>query len=154
MGKKWLRWAFIILVLLTLSVAIWSEFRYSFYDQWSLTEVAEVAKQGRIQRIVVTGAEILEVTLTDGKLVISSKDPSSTAIDQLATLGVTQNQLRQIQWEGNSGNRSSSLANVLLSIPMFLCGGGVIYLILSGRIKIQRHPSLESQIQKSDERAE
>jgi hypothetical protein len=85
--------------------------------RWSLTQVAEAAHEGHIERIVVaTNAEDLEITLDDGTAVISSKDPNSTVFDQLTMLGVTSEELAAIEWETDAIPFCSRMLAVLRSL--------------------------------------
>jgi ATP-dependent Zn protease len=128
--RKSLRWVIylllgVVLLILCLASIIPPP---SSDSQWSLTRVAEAAKEGRISRINVDSTNHLTVTLDDGKVVTSSKDPSSSAMDQLTALGVSQDELSAIDWEADPG--LTPIFTVLLYLAPLLIVVGVIIFFL------------------------
>jgi hypothetical protein len=105
----------VLLVLLVAVICSLSLATVPRGDQWSLSAVARAAQEGRIERIVVTSTNELHITLDDGSTVISNKDPDGTALDQLQDLGMTEEQLSQIEWEvgGEPGAILTALVYVL-----------------------------------------
>jgi len=76
---------------------------YSFYSQrmqdvsrTPLTDVAAQVKAGKVSSIRVEGDDLI-VKLTDGSEVVSHKGPESTVIEQLRFLGVTEDELANIE---------------------------------------------------------
>jgi cell division protease FtsH len=94
-------------------------------------QVAAAIKQGEVARVVVDDNS-MEIVFRDGHSAYSRKEPSKTAIEQLADLGVTQADLApsQIQWE----IKQPSDWNTLLSLVTYLLPGllvvGLIFLML------------------------
>ncbi len=99
-------------------------------DLWSLTEVAEAARKGDIETIVVSDTDQMRITLRDGRTVNSSKESSSTAIEQLLALGVSSEELSQIEWITEKATNWQSFFTILLTLlPLALVLIG-IYLIM------------------------
>lgn len=73
-----------LLIILAVAVIILGAFtRQDSPDSWSMTDVADAAKAGRISEIVVRDNNELVITLTDGDVKMSRKDANSTALEQL-----------------------------------------------------------------------
>jgi cell division protease FtsH len=96
----------------------------------TLSEVATAIEEGRVESISVTD-DRLEITLTNGEVAISSKEPGTPAPEQLAALGVSEEEISSVQWDVQ---QRSDLANLL---PMALMYGlplifiiGLLYFML------------------------
>jgi ATP-dependent Zn protease len=99
-------------------------------ERWSLSAAAEAAKEGRIQRIDVMNTNQLYVTLEDGRTVVSNKDPDGTALEQLSVLGVTSEELAQIEWDTGFESDWRDILTVLsYLLPMMVFLGAILYLV-------------------------
>jgi ATP-dependent Zn protease len=128
-NPKILRIGFIVLfILLAAFICGLSLARAPRGDEWTLSAVAEAAREGRIERIVVTSTDELHITLDDGSTVFSTKDPNGTALDQLQDLGVTEEQLSQIEWE-IEGEPSAILTAVVYVLPLLITVGVTVWLV-------------------------
>jgi cell division protease FtsH len=92
-------------------------------DEWGITQVAAQAREGKIEKIVVNDSDELTITLKDGKAATAKKDPSSTALEQLAALGVTSDQLSAINWINEKDANWQVVANgLMLFLPLIIVG--------------------------------
>lgn len=129
MNPKTLRIGFVVLLIaLVAFICGLSLARGPSGDQWTLSAVAEAAREGRIERIVVTNTDELRITLDDGSTVTSTKDPNGTALDQLQDLGVTEDQLSQIEWE-IEGQPSAILTASVYVLPLLVMVGVAAWLL-------------------------
>lgn len=99
---------------------------------WSFRQVVRAAQQGQIEEVTVTDGDELIITLTNGEVVTSVKDPSSSIQAQLADLGVSSEQLAAIEWKQTStlpGGRT--LIPVLIGLLVVNVVGGLALLIVS-----------------------
>jgi ATP-dependent Zn protease len=109
--------------------------------RWSLTQVAEAAQDGRIERIVVaTDAEELQVTLDDGTTVLSGKDSGSTVFDQLSMLGVTNEELEAIEWKTDAIDNWSNIFTILLTLLPMIIFAVFIYAVMRTVMRRQQPP--------------
>jgi hypothetical protein len=95
-------------------------------SQWSLTQVAEAAQEGRIEGIVETSNGGLQVHLDDGSIVYSRKGPGDTVAEQLSMLGVSSDELSVIEWETDSDTVWKSIVAVLVVSPVL-----IVFLVLA-----------------------
>jgi cell division protease FtsH len=123
----------VLLILLLIVAVLVIQFRAGSPQPEHLyfNQVAAAIKQGEVARVVVDDNS-LEIIFRDGHTAYSRKEPSKTAIEQLADLGVTQADLApsQIQWE----IKQPSDWNTVLSLVTYLLPGllvvGLIFLML------------------------
>jgi len=123
----------VMMVLLLIVVVLIVQFRAGAPQPQRLyfNEVAEAIEAGQVKRVVVDEND-LEVVFNDGHSAFSRKEPVSTAIEQLTSLGVTAGQLGSsvIQWE----IKKPSDWNTFLSFVTYLLPGlvvvGLIFLML------------------------
>jgi cell division protease FtsH len=123
----------VLLILLLIVAVLVIQFRAGTPQPERLyfNQVAAAIKQGEVARVVVDDNS-LEIVFRDGHSAYSRKEPSKTAIEQLADLGVTQADLApsQIQWE----IKQPSDWNTVLSLVTYLLPGllvvGLIFLML------------------------
>jgi cell division protease FtsH len=105
---------------------------YSFYSQQrqqlprtALTEVAERLRDGDVTSVRVEGDSLL-VRLRDGMEIVSQKGPESTAVEQLRLLGVTEEQLADVELEviqpPNWPALLSAGGSILLFVAMLVGG--------------------------------
>lgn len=134
--KKFRRAFFVLLAVIVLGIIAANVVgAYRQGPQWSLTQVAKAAKEGRIARIDVTGNDNIRVTLDDGSVVYSTKDPSSSAIEQLAALGVSQDELTAIEWNtGTNWDNVITVCAYLVPLAAFL---GAFAWLLRRAMRIQ-----------------
>jgi cell division protease FtsH len=99
-------------------------------DEWGISKVATQAREGNIEKIVVNDSDVLSITLKDGKTATAKKDPSSTALEQLAALGVTSDQLSAINWSNEKDANWQGLANVLMLVLPLIIVVVFIYMML------------------------
>jgi len=99
-------------------------------DPWSLSDVAAAARRGDIRQIVVTDTNEMTITLRDGRTAISSKDPTQPAPEQLLALGVTPEQLAQIEWiNKKSANWQSIFSALIYLLPLVVVLGGIYFMM-------------------------
>ena len=123
----------VMMVLLLIVVVLIVQFRAGAPQPQRLyfNEVAKAIEGGQVKRVVVDEND-LEVVFNDGHSAFSRKEPVSTAIEQLTSLGVTAGQLESsvIQWE----IKKPSDWNTFLSFVTYLLPGlvvvGLIFLML------------------------
>jgi len=112
--------------------------RDSGSEEWSLTKVAEAAKEGSIERIVVmSNTDELRITLEDGTTVHSSKDTGDTALAQLSMLGVTSDELAAIEWEAGADDDWATVFTALGTLLPFVAFVAVVYIVIRKAVKIQ-----------------
>ncbi len=94
-----------------------------------LTEVAQEAKNGNIEEIVVSGDELM-VTLASGEKVRSNKDRTSDITEVLRNLGVTENQLSSISLQFKEPSEFGNWIGILMSLlPVILFGGLLLFMM-------------------------
>ncbi len=99
-------------------------------DEWSITQVAEAAKEGRIEKIVVSDDNRMTISLTGGETAVATKDPTSTAPEQLASFGVNSDQLAAIEFVNQKTTNWQSIITALMYLLPLLIVVGVIYMML------------------------
>jgi cell division protease FtsH len=99
-------------------------------DEWAITDVAQAVRDGRVEKIQVTDANEMVVTLKDGSIARALKDPTSTAPEQLASLGVTEDELAGIEWINLRTTNWQSIITALMYLLPLLIVVGVIYMML------------------------
>ncbi len=120
-----------VLILFAIAVIIWGAFaRTENPDEWSITEVASAAQEGRIQAIAVTDSDLLKITLTNGNEAVSSKDPNSTLAAQLSELGVSASSLSKIDILNEKTTNWQGILSVLMYLLPLVIVVGVIYMML------------------------
>ncbi|HEC22930.1 MAG TPA: ATP-dependent zinc metalloprotease FtsH [Chloroflexi bacterium] len=121
-----------LLIIFAVAVIIWGAFaRSENPDEWSISDVAVAAKEGQIQKIVVTDTGQLRITLVDGRTAISTKDPDGgSAPEQLAQLGVTDEQLAAIEWVNERTTNWQGIITALMYLLPLVVVVGVIYMML------------------------
>ncbi len=120
-----------LLIILAVAVILLGAFaRQPNPDVWSLSQVADAAKAGQVAKIVVTDTDQLKITLKDGKTAVSSKDPTTPAPQQLTELGVTSEQLSQIEWVNEkTTNWQSILTALVYLLPLVIVLGGIYFML-------------------------
>jgi cell division protease FtsH len=115
------------LIIAAAGVILWQAFTSAQKDvagKWTVSDVAEAAHKNQIEKVVVSDDDKLAITLRDGKLAEATKDPNSSAPEQLATLGVTAEELSRIQWENSKALNLSGIMNILmLTLPLIIVVG-------------------------------
>ncbi len=120
-----------LLIILAVAVIMLAAFaRNETPDSWSLTDVAAAARRGDIRQIVVTDTNEMTITLRDGRTAVSSKDPTLPAPEQLLALGVTPEQLAQIEWiNKKSANWQSIFSALIYLLPLVIVLGGIYFMM-------------------------
>ena len=100
-------------------------------DQMTLSEVAQAIKEGKVSEISVSGDDIT-VTFVDKnqKDAIARKEPSSTAPEQLAALGISPNDIGKVKWEVSRPSEWANLIPLLGYTLPALFVMGLIYFML------------------------
>ncbi|MEJ2147979.1 MAG: ATP-dependent zinc metalloprotease FtsH [Chloroflexota bacterium] len=132
MNSGRLRHGFVyLLIIFAVAVIIWGATRSENPDEWPISQVAEAAKEGEIESIVVTDTGQLQVTLHSGTKAISSKDTDGgSAQEQLAQLGVTTDQMAAIEWINQKTTNWQSILTALMYFLPLIVVVGVIYMML------------------------
>jgi cell division protease FtsH len=128
------RWFKNGLVYLLIIVAVGALFFNVFYrpeglSTVPLTEVAQEAKKGNIEEIVVSGDE-LTVTLASGEKVRSHKDRASDITEVLRNLGVTENQLSNISLQFKEPSEFGNWIGILMSLLPVILFGGLLFFMM------------------------
>ena len=97
MNSARLRSIFVYVLIVVAIVVLLFQFRSqaSNTNQVSLTELAAAIERGEVRKIIVDD-NTLRIEYNDDTEAESRKEPISTGPDQLAALGVSQEQLQQI----------------------------------------------------------
>jgi len=99
MKPAWSRNAFVYLLILVASIAL----LYSFLSpsegvrEVPINRVAQLIKDGRVERLSLTNNGVIKLTLTDGTRLISRKEPDVGLGETLANLGVKPEEMAKIQ---------------------------------------------------------
>ncbi|MCD6518335.1 MAG: ATP-dependent zinc metalloprotease FtsH, partial [Anaerolineae bacterium] len=99
MKPAWSRNAFVYLLILVASIAL----LYSFLSpsegvrEVPINRVAQLIKDGRVERLSLTNDGVIKLTLTDGTRLISRKEPDVGLGETLANLGVKPEEMAKIQ---------------------------------------------------------
>jgi cell division protease FtsH len=120
-----------LLIIFAVAVIIWGATRSENPDEWPISRVAESAKEGNIDSIVVNDNGQLRITLHNGTIATSSKDTDGgSAQEQLSQLGVTTDQLAAIEWiNQKTTNWQNILTGLMYFLPLIVVVG-VIYMML------------------------
>jgi cell division protease FtsH len=97
--------------------------------EWGISKVAEAAREGTIKEIVVLNSEEISITLKDGTDAKASIDPNSTAPEQLSALGVTEQQLGDINWDYKKAVNLQTILTALFTFLPFIIVIVVIYMM-------------------------
>jgi cell division protease FtsH len=119
-----------VLILVAIGAILYSyRTQTSQIETETISEVAAAANRGEVDRISVSGDDLI-VTYTDKHETRSRKEPGSTAAEQLAALGVTAEARSQIEWvverPSDWGNIIALLGYTLPAIFVV----GIIYFML------------------------
>ena len=99
--------------------------------EWTISEVAAAARNGEIERIVVEDNDNMEITLKgDEETKLATKDSTSTAPEQLAALGVSTDQLSEIEWVNQRTANWQGVVQILGFLLPLVIVGGLIYMML------------------------
>ena len=120
-----------LLIILAVAVIILGAFaRQDNPDEMPISEVAQAAREGRIAEIVVSDNDQMRITMTNGSPAISSKEPDSTATEQLLALGVTPEQLAEIKIiHEKSTNWQSIITALVYLLPLVIVLGGIYFML-------------------------
>lgn len=99
-------------------------------DDWNLSNVADAASEGTIDSVVVSDNNRMRITLENGNTAIAFKDDSSTIQEQLAQLGVSQEQIAAIDWSVTPGTNLQTLASIGSFLIPLLIVLAIIYFML------------------------
>src|SRR5688572_7454893 len=99
-------------------------------DEWTFSDVEAAAKAGEIEKIQVRDTNDMTITLKGGTIKQAIKDPSSTAQEQLVALGVTPEQLAEIEWVNQRAPNWQGIVTTLMYLLPLLIVVGVIYMML------------------------
>lgn len=132
MGSSRFKQVVYILIAICIMVILYKIFVDSngSADPWGISRVAEEARAGNIEQIVVNDSDVMSITLKDGKTATASKDPSSTAFEQLAALGVTTEQLTGIKWDNQKDANWLTVGTALMTFLPLIIVVVVIYMML------------------------
>ena len=96
----------------------------------TISDVAEAIEEGRVESIAVTDNQ-MEVTFDDETIAIASKEPGTSAPEQLTRLGVSEEAIAAVQWEVQQPSEwASLLPAALMYVVPILVVGVIIYLML------------------------
>jgi cell division protease FtsH len=120
-----------LLIIFAVAVIIWGATRNENPDEWPISRVAEAAKEGEIDSIVVNDTGQLRVTLNSGTVALSNKETDGgSAQEQLSQLGVTTSQLAAIEWINQKTTNWQSILTALMYFLPLIVVVGVIYMML------------------------
>ena len=121
---------YVLVIIALIALFLYAQAQRPRPEVLTLSEVAAAIEEGRVESISVMD-DRLEITLTDGVVAISSKEPGVPAPEQLAGLGVSDEAIASVQWDYQ---QRSELADLL---PMALMYGlplifivGIVYFML------------------------
>jgi cell division protease FtsH len=126
-----LRSIFVYVLIVVAIVVLLFQFRSqaSNTNQVSLTELAAAIERGEVRKIIVDD-NTLRIEYNDDTEAESRKEPISTGPDQLAALGVSQEQLDAVNWEVKRPSDLSGILTFLGYMLPALLVVGVIYFML------------------------
>jgi len=98
-------------------------------DAIDFSEVAQRVQSGEITEIQVTG-DRLDITLSSGAQRTAIKGPESTAIEQLSSLGVSQERIAAVEWSNNRPSRAGGVVFALITaiLPILILGALILFL--------------------------
>jgi cell division protease FtsH len=118
------------LILLAIVAILWSvRSQTQQAKPLTLGELAQAMKRGEVEKISVSGEEIT-VTRADGSVAVARKEPSSTAAEQLAALGVEADTLAGVEWEIAGPGPFANLLPLAYTILPAILVMGLIYFML------------------------
>lgn len=131
MNSTRLRHGFVyLLIILAVAVILLGVFRPENPEEWPLSKVADEIKSGEVDKIVVNDTDKLAVTLKNGDKAISTKDPMSSAPEQLVALGVSSDQLSKVVWSYEKSTNWQGIINGLMLFLPLVIVIGVVYMML------------------------
>lgn len=132
MNSSRLRQGFVyLLIILAIVAIVYSTIgREEPSEEWSMTDVAVAAAEGRIEEIRVSDSNNLTVLLTNEETVTATKDPGATAPQQLAELGVTTEELADIEWVNEQAANWDGIFMIAMWILPLLIVVGVIFFMM------------------------
>jgi cell division protease FtsH len=119
-----------LLIIIAIVVILMTLLKQPVNTDWPISKVAAGAKSGQIDKIVVTDDDKLHITLTNGDTALSSKDSTTTAQEQLASLGVSSDQLAKIEWTNEKATNWQTIFTGLMYLLPLVIVVGVIYMML------------------------
>ena len=95
----------------------------------SISEVASAASEGRIAKITVSGDE-LAITFTNNEEATAFKESGSSTPEQLAALGVSTEQLSEIEWRVMEPRDLDIWLSMLTYILPLVFVAGLVYMFM------------------------
>ena len=118
------------LILLAIVAILWSvRSQTQQAKPLTLGELAQALKRGDVEKISVSGEEIT-VIRADDTVAVARKEPSSTAAEQLAALGVDADTLASVEWEIAGPGPFANLLPLAYTILPAILVMGLIYFML------------------------
>ncbi len=132
MNSSRLRQGFVyLLIILAIVAIVYSTIgREEPSEEWSMTDVAVAAAEGRIEEVRVSDSNKLTILLTNEETVTATKDPGATAPQQLIELGVTTEELAEIEWMNEQAARWDGVFMIAMWILPLLIVVGVIFFMM------------------------
>ncbi|MBI4314905.1 MAG: ATP-dependent zinc metalloprotease FtsH [Chloroflexi bacterium] len=119
-----------VLILLAIGAILWSvRSQNQQVKVLTLSDVATSMAKGTVEKISVLGDDIT-VTFKDQTTAVARKEPTSTAAEQLAALGVSPEARSAVQWEVTRPSEWASLIPILGYILPAVFVMGLIYFML------------------------
>ncbi|MBI2976713.1 MAG: ATP-dependent zinc metalloprotease FtsH [Chloroflexi bacterium] len=119
-----------VLILLAIGAILWSvRSQNQQVKVLTLSDVATSMAKGTVEKISVLGDDIT-VTFKDQTTAVARKEPTSTAAEQLAALGVSPEARAAVQWEVARPSEWASLIPILGYILPAVFVMGLIYFML------------------------
>nr|MBI2904236.1 hypothetical protein [Chloroflexota bacterium] len=119
-----------VLILLAIGAILWSvRSQNQQVKVLTLSDVATGMARGTVEKISVLGDDIT-VTFKDQTTAVARKEPTSTAAEQLAALGVSPEARAAVQWEVARPSEWASLIPILGYILPAVFVMGLIYFML------------------------
>jgi cell division protease FtsH len=121
---KWSRVLYLVLLVMIAAFLYAMFFRQTETPETvPITRVAVLAQQGQVQKIVVQ-EDSLDVVLSDGKKLVSHKEPGLDVIETLGRLGVSKDNLQKINVEVAPASWWGGWLTIFSAIlPLILIGG-------------------------------
>ena len=141
MNSARLRSIFVYVLIVVAIVVLLFQFRSqtNTTQQLTLSELAGSIQRGEVKQIVIDD-NTLHVTYKDGHDADTRKEPTTTAPQQLAALGVTPEQMGSLTWDVKKPSDLSGILTFLGYMLPALLVVGVIYFMLR---QAQGKPLLE-----------
>ena len=123
----------VLIVLILILTVLFFQFRDTAPQQEPLyfNELAQKIKSGEVSHVIVDENEIT-VIFRNGERTVARKEPGTTAIDQLLSLGVTPEDLApdRILWENKQPSNWNNIISLVTYILPVLLVFGLLYLML------------------------